>query len=68
MEVFMIEFACDCAMKKHRAPIEKYEIPSGAIKKIPELLEKYNRIYVVAVLDRLAFLCYTDTRMLFCIF
>ena len=48
MEVFMIEFACDCAMGKHRAPIEKYEISSGAIKKIPEMLEKYKRIYVVA--------------------
>ena len=44
----MIEFACDCTMGKHRAPIEKYEISSGAIKKIPELLERYKRIYVVA--------------------
>ena len=44
----MIEFACDCAMGKHRAPIEKCEISSGAIKKIPEILKEYKRIYVVA--------------------
>ena len=35
-------------MGKHRAPIEKYEISSGAIKKIPEILKEYKRIYVVA--------------------
>ena len=44
----MIEFACDCSMKKHRAPLEGYEISSGAIKKIPEMLKAYKRIYMVA--------------------
>ena len=44
----MIEFACDCAMKKHRAPLEGYEISSGAINKIPEVLKEYKRIYIVA--------------------
>ena len=44
----MIEFACSCDMKKHRAPLEGYEISSGAIKKIPEILKDYKRIYVVA--------------------
>ena len=44
----MIEFACECSMKKHRAPLEGYEISSGAIKKIPEILSEYKRIYLVA--------------------
>ena len=39
----MIEFACSCDMKKHRAPLEGYEISSGAIKKIPEILKKAIR-------------------------
>ena len=44
----MIEFACDCARKIHRAPLEGYEISSGAIGKIPEILKNYHRIYIVA--------------------
>ena len=44
----MINFACDCSMKKHCAPIEAYEISSGAINKIPEMLKSYKRIYIVA--------------------
>lgn len=44
----MIEFACSCAMKSHKAPIEGYEVSSGAINKIPEILKDYNKIYVVA--------------------
>ena len=44
----MIEFACDCQMKKHRAPLEGCEISSGAIYKLPEILKDYNRIYLVA--------------------
>ncbi len=44
----MIEFACNCAQKKHSAPLEGYEISSGALKKIPEILHDYKRIYVVA--------------------
>ena len=39
----MIEFACSCDMKKHRAPLEGYEISSGAIKKIPQILKDYLR-------------------------
>ena len=41
----MIEFECSCAMKKHSAPLESYEISSGAINKIPEILKNYKRIY-----------------------
>ena len=44
----MIEITCECSMKKHRAPLEEYEISSGAIKKIPEMLKDYKRIYMVA--------------------
>ena len=44
----MIEFACSCQMKKHRAPLEGCEISSGAIYKLPEILKDYNRIYLVA--------------------
>ena len=35
-------------MGKHRAPLEGYEISAGALKKIPEILKDYNKIYVVA--------------------
>ena len=35
-------------MKKHRAPLEGFEISSGALNKIPEILKDYNKIYVVA--------------------
>ncbi len=44
----MIRFACTCAMGEHRAPLESYEISSGAINKLPEILGGYERIYVVA--------------------
>ena len=44
----MIEFECSCAMKKHRAPIEGWEISSGALNKLPEILKDYNKTYVVA--------------------
>ena len=44
----MIEFSCSCEMKKHRAPLEGYEISSGAIEKIPTILKDYTRIYMVA--------------------
>ncbi len=44
----MIEFACSCDMKKHSAPLEGYEISSGAIQKLPEILKDYHSIYVVA--------------------
>ena len=35
-------------MGSHKAPLEGYEISSGAINKIPEILKDYNKIYVVA--------------------
>ena len=44
----MIEFKCNCDQKIHRAPLEGYEISSGALDKIPEILKDYNKIYVVA--------------------
>ncbi|MBQ9784060.1 MAG: sn-glycerol-1-phosphate dehydrogenase [Clostridia bacterium] len=44
----MIEFACSCARKSHRAPVEGYEISSGAIEKIPAILKDYQKIYVVS--------------------
>lgn len=44
----MIEFACTCERGKHKAPLEGYEISSGAIYKIPEILNDYRKIYVVA--------------------
>lgn len=44
----MIKFDCSCAMGSHKAPLEGYEISSGAIAKIPEILKDYNRIYIVA--------------------
>ena len=44
----MIEFACACERKIHRAPVEQYEISSGAIQKIPQMLNAYKRIYLVA--------------------
>ncbi len=44
----MIEFKCSCNMGSHRAPLESYEISSGAINKLPEILRSYRKIYVVA--------------------
>lgn len=44
----MIRFSCDCAMGSHRAPLEGYEISSGAINKLPEILKDYHKIYVVS--------------------
>ena len=47
----MIEVACSCERKSHKAPLELCEISSGAINKIPEILKGYKRIYVVADLN-----------------
>jgi len=44
----MIEFACGCEMKAHRAPVEGYEISSGALQKLPEILREYRNIYMIA--------------------
>ena len=44
----MIEFACTCERGHHKAPLKGYEISSGAIFKLPEILKDYQRIYIVA--------------------
>ena len=44
----MITFRCSCERKEHSAPIDSYEISSGAIYKIPEILKDYKKIYLVA--------------------
>lgn len=44
----MIEFNCTCERGSHKAPIEGYEVCSGAIYKIPEILKDYKKIYLVA--------------------
>lgn len=44
----MIERKCSCSMGGHKAPLDGYEISSGAINKLPEILADYDRIYVVA--------------------
>ena len=44
----MIEITCSCEKKVHKAPIEMCEISSGAIHKIPEILKRYKKIYLVA--------------------
>ena len=46
--LIMIEFACTCAQKRHRAPLEGYDISAGAIARIPQILKDYHRIYLVA--------------------
>ncbi len=44
----MIKFDCTCERKTHSAPLEAYEISSGAIEKIPQILGAYKKIYMVA--------------------
>lgn len=44
----MIEWKCNCSMGSHKAPLDGYEISSGAINKLPEILDDYNKIYLVA--------------------
>lgn len=43
----MIEFECSCDQKRHSAPVDFVEISKGAIEKIPEILEKFNKIYMI---------------------
>lgn len=43
----MIERKCSCEMGVHRAPLEKYVIESGAVRRLPELLANYSRVYMV---------------------
>ena len=44
----MIQFECNCSMGSHKAPLEGYDISSGAINNIPEILKGYNKVYMVA--------------------
>ena len=44
----MIQFQCDCSMGSHKAPLEGYDISSGAINNIPEILKDYSKVYMVA--------------------
>ncbi len=44
----MIEVSCTCTMGSHKAPVERCEISSGAILKIPEILKDFKRIYLAA--------------------
>ena len=44
----MIRFDCTCEKKEHCAPLEQYEISSGALKSLPKILKDYHRIYVVS--------------------
>lgn len=44
----MIEFECNCQMKRHRAPLQGYEISCGAINKVPVILKDYKKVYMVA--------------------
>lgn len=43
----MIEKTCTCAMGRHAAPLEGYELSRGAIHKLPEILKDYHKIFVV---------------------
>lgn len=43
----MIEINCSCERGKHVAPLDSYEISSGAINKLPEILKEYSNIYLV---------------------
>lgn len=43
----MIEKKCSCEKGVHKAPLEKYIIERGAVKKLPQILKDYKRIYMV---------------------
>lgn len=43
----MIEFACDCERKMHRAPVEQYVIANGALAQVCDILKDYHKIYMV---------------------
>ncbi len=43
----MIEYKCNCEMKIHKAPLEKYIISEGAINNLSDLLKDYQLIYLV---------------------
>ncbi len=43
----MIEKKCSCEKGVHSAPLEEYIIERGAVKKLPQILKDYSRIYMV---------------------
>lgn len=43
----MIVQKCNCAQKIHKVPIDTIDVGSGIIHKIPQLLRKYKKIYMV---------------------
>ena len=43
----MIRFDCTCERKSHAAPLEAYEISSGALDRLTAILADYKKIYVV---------------------
>ena len=44
----MFEFTCTCERGNHKAPLNGYEISSGAIYQIPQILKNHEKIYLVA--------------------
>ena len=44
----MQRMECTCEKKVHQAPIETIEISDGAIRRLPEILAAYRRIFLVA--------------------
>jgi len=44
----MLKMDCTCAQKGHSAPIKTIEVSQGAIEKVPEILQDYRRIFMVA--------------------
>ncbi len=43
----MIKFKCDCEMKEHSAPVDKYFISKGALNELPDTIKNYSKIYIV---------------------
>ncbi len=44
----MQRMECSCEKKLHQAPIETIELSDGALKRLPEILQGYRRIFLVA--------------------
>ncbi len=44
----MITKKCSCKLGDHSAPVLGYEISEGAIKKLPQILKDFKKIYIVA--------------------
>lgn len=43
----MLSMECDCTQKKHTAPIKTIEVSENAIEKVADILNDYNRIFIV---------------------